>query len=82
LTKTGNLFGEEVAEIRNHYNELAVTLNQKRNRQTTDHRFRLYDEGLGFRYEFPSQKKPSLVIKEENTFDLDHTHGILDIGRL
>jgi hypothetical protein len=47
-----NQFGE-VASIRNHYNELAVTLNQKK---PTDKlfRFRLFDDGLGFRYEFPS----------------------------
>jgi uncharacterized protein (DUF2141 family) len=57
----------EVAQIRNHYNELAVTLNQKRNRQIII-RFRLFDEGLGFRYEFPSQKNLIyFVIKEERT---------------
>jgi hypothetical protein len=58
----------EVAQIRNHYNELAVTLNQKRNGQTNHNRFRLFDEGLGFRYEFPSQKNLIyFVIKEERT---------------
>ena len=58
----------EVKEIRNHYNELAVTLNQ----QSTDRhiliRFRLFDDGLGFRYEFPEQKNLIyFVIKEERT---------------
>jgi hypothetical protein len=54
LMKTGHLFGR-VASIRNHYNELAVTLNQKKgtDRQLVI-RFRLFD--VGFRYEFPSQK--------------------------
>lgn len=58
----------EVASIRNHYNELAVTLNQKgTDRQIIIH-FRLFDDGLGFRYEFPSQKNLTyFVIKEERT---------------
>jgi hypothetical protein len=58
----------EVSEIRNHYNELAVTLNQKGTDRQILIRFRLFDEGLGFRYEFPSQKNLSyFVIKEERT---------------
>jgi hypothetical protein len=58
----------EVAEIRNHYNELAVTLNQKGTDRQIIIRFRLFDEGLGFRYEFPSQKNLAhFVIKEERT---------------
>jgi hypothetical protein len=58
----------EVAEIRNHYNELAVTLNQKGTDRQLIIRFKLYDEGLGFRYEFPSQKNlVYFVIKEEKT---------------
>lgn len=58
----------EVAEIRNHYNELAVTLNQKGTDRQIIIRFRLFDEGLGFRYEFPTQKNLTyFVIKEERT---------------
>ncbi len=58
----------EVAQIRNHYNELAVTLNQKSTDRTIIIRFRLFDEGLGFRYEFPAQKNLIyFVIKEEKT---------------
>ena len=58
----------EVASIRNHYNELAVTLNQKETQRKMVIRFRLFNEGLGFRYEFPLQKKLSyFVIKEEKT---------------
>lgn len=58
----------EVKNIRNNYNELAVTLTQK----TTDRfiiiRFRLFNDGLGFRYEFPLQKNMNhFVIKEEKT---------------
>lgn len=58
----------EVASIRNHYNELAVTLNQKGTDRQIIIRFRLFDDGLGFRYEFPSQKNLTyFVIKEERT---------------
>ena len=70
------VWGEE-AKIRNHYNELLVNLVQKASDRKMSIRFRLYDDGLGFRYEFPYQ--PNLVyfvIKEELTqFALagDHT---------
>ncbi|WP_348812127.1 glycoside hydrolase family 97 protein [Flavobacterium maritimum] len=58
----------EVAIIRNQYNELAVTLNQKGTDRQMILRFRLFNDGLGFRYEFPSQKNLSyFVIKEEKT---------------
>ena len=58
----------EVAQIRNHYNELAVTLNQKSTDRILVIRFRLFDDGLGFRYEFPEQKNlVYFVIKEEKT---------------
>ena len=58
----------EWATIRNHYNELAVTLNQKGTDKQLIIRFRLFDDGLGFRYEFPSQKNLTyFVIKEERT---------------
>ena len=58
----------EVKDIRNHYNELALTLKQAGTDRMMVIRFRLYDDGLGFRYEFPQQ--PDLnyfVIKEEHT---------------
>ncbi|WP_394776381.1 glycoside hydrolase family 97 protein [Flavobacterium sp.] len=58
----------EVDNIRNHYNELAVTLNQKGTERQIIIRFRLFDDGLGFRYEFPAQKNLTyFVIKEERT---------------
>jgi len=61
------VWGEESA-IRNHYNELAVTLDQSATGRQMVIRFRLYDDGLGFRYEFPQQKNLShFVIKEERT---------------
>ncbi|RDY58092.1 glycoside hydrolase family 97 protein [Flagellimonas nanhaiensis] len=70
------VWGEQ-GEIQNHYNELLVKLEQKSTNRFMDVRFRLYDDGLGFRYEFPEQ--PNLtyfIIAEEKTqFALtgDHT---------
>ncbi|MEO6548281.1 MAG: glycoside hydrolase family 97 protein [Ferruginibacter sp.] len=58
----------EVKTIRNQYNELAVTLNQKETNRKMIIRFRLFDDGLGFRYEFPEQNDlVYFVIKEERT---------------
>ena len=58
----------EVKFIRDHYNELAITLAQTGTDRTMIIRFRLFDDGLGFRYEFPSQKTLIyFVIKEERT---------------
>ncbi|WP_434037556.1 glycoside hydrolase family 97 protein [Formosa sp. 4Alg 33] len=58
----------EVKTIQNHYNELAVTLTQEDTERVVIIRFRLFDEGLGFRYEFPEQKNlVYFTIKEERT---------------
>ena len=58
----------EVAQIRNHYNELAVTLEQKAQNRNMIIRFRLYNDGLGFRYEFPLQRNLNyFIVKEEHT---------------
>ncbi|AIZ65522.1 alpha-glucosidase (plasmid) [Hymenobacter sp. DG25B] len=58
----------EVKEIRNNYNELAVTLTQAETGRTIRLRFRLFNDGLGFRYEFPRQPKLDyFTIKEERT---------------
>ena len=60
------VWGEE-DHIRNHYNELSVDLLHKSGKRMTI-RFRLYDDGLGFRYEFPQQREMTyFVIKEELT---------------
>ena len=73
------VWGEE-SSIRNHYNELAVTLgkNNGGKEQEMVIRFRLYDDGLGFRYEFPYQgwNLTYFVVKEELTsfrMSGDHT---------
>ncbi len=58
----------ETSTIRNHYNELAVTLNQPSSKRNIIIRFRVYDDGMGLRYEFPQQKSLNyFVIKEEHT---------------
>lgn len=58
----------ETATIRNHYNELAVTLNQPETKRNIIIRFRVYDDGMGLRYEFPQQEELNyFVIKEEHT---------------
>ncbi len=58
----------ELSSIRNHYNELAVSLLQTKTNRQMVIRFRLFDEGLAFRYEFPTQKNLIyFTIKEERT---------------
>lgn len=58
----------ETATIRNHYNELAVTLHQAASQRNIIVRFRVYDEGMGLRYEFPQQDSLTyFLIKEEHT---------------
>lgn len=60
------VWGEETT-IRNHYNELAITLNQDLTKRKMVLRFRLFNDGLGFRYEFPQQQFSYFIIKEELT---------------
>ena len=61
------VWGEE-SQIRNHYNEMAVTLRQTSSDRLMRLRFRLFNDGLGFRYEFPDQKNLTFfVIQDELT---------------
>ena len=61
------VWGEE-SQIRNNYNELLVGLKQSSTGRVMNIRFRLYDDGLGFRYEFPQENSLSYFnIKEELT---------------
>ena len=49
-------------------NELEVTLDQPENNRYIRIRFRLFNDGLGFRYEFPQQPELNyFVIKEEHS---------------
>ena len=55
--------------IRNHYKELLVNLIQEKTGRVMNLRFRVYDEGVGLRYEFPQEgsKLNYFVVKEECT---------------
>lgn len=58
----------EVSQIRNNYNEMAVTIQQPTENREITIRFRVYDDGLGLRYEFPQQNNLNyFIIKEEHT---------------
>jgi hypothetical protein len=69
----------EQKTIRNNYNEILFTLTQQEHKNRFIRiRFRVFNDGLGFRYEFPSQDELSyFIIKEENTqFNLAGDHKI------
>ena len=58
----------ETSTIRNHYNELTVTLHQASMQRDMAIRFRVYDDGMGFRYEFPQQNRLNyFIVKEEHS---------------
>ncbi len=67
----------ETKDIRNHYNELLVKLRQTSTDRFMNLRFRVYDDGMGFRYEFPQQKNlVYFVVKDEHSqfaMNGDHT---------
>ncbi len=68
FNETWNTVWGEESQIQNHYNELAVQLKQNGTERELIIRFRLFNDGLGFRYEFPEQKNlVYFVIKEERT---------------
>lgn len=57
----------ETKDIRNNYNELFVALKQDRTGRLMNLRFRVYDYGMGLRYEFPQQTNAYFLVKEEHT---------------
>lgn len=63
-------------EIRDNHKEMFVALRQKKTGWLLNIRFRLFDDGLGFRYEFPVQKElRHFIIMQENTeFSLAGDH--------
>ena len=66
----------EYSEVRDHFKEMAVNLADKDDNRALTIRFRVFDDGLGFRYELPVQNGPNyLTVKDELTefnFDGDH----------
>lgn len=66
----------EVSQIRDNYNELLVELEQTDAKRTMKIRFRLFDDGLGFRYEFDKQPNMSYfqVADEKTEFALTGDH--------
>ncbi|MCA6422802.1 MAG: glycoside hydrolase family 97 protein [Flavobacterium sp.] len=66
----------EQASIVNHYNEMTVALSQADTNRKMNIIFKVYDEGVAFRYEFPKQKDLNyFIIKEEKTeFNLAGNH--------
>ena len=67
----------EVSQVRNRYNELTLTLLDKVNAGVTMRvRFRVFDDGVGFRYEFPEQSAfAHFIVAEERTqFHLADDH--------
>lgn len=77
VDQTWNPVWGEYAEIRDHYNELAVNLRGGSPERVMTLRFRLSDDGLGFRYELPRQENANyLTLRDEMTefnFTDDHT---------
>lgn len=58
----------ETRTIRNHYNDLLVKLTQQSTDRNVNIRFRVYNDGVGLRYEFPQEGKLNyFVVKEERT---------------
>lgn len=56
----------ETATIRNHYNEMEVNLNQATSKRNITIRFRVYDYGMGLRYEFPQQESLNYLSSRRN----------------
>lgn len=71
-------WGEQL-DVRNHYNELIVNLEEKSElKRKLNIHFKIYDDGLGFRYEFPEQDNlKEVLITDENTeFNLTGDHKV------
>jgi len=65
----------EVNKIRNHYKELTITLQDQISKIQVRIVFRVFDNGVGFRYEFPTQVNKYLIVGEELTqFSVNGDH--------
>lgn len=75
------LWGEETS-IRNHYNQMRVSVEEQLNKVKFELVFRVFDDGIGFRYEFPTQDNLNeFTILDENTefnFAKDHKSWSID----
>lgn len=66
----------EVKKIRNHYKQITCHLRQKVNKRLLDIKFRIFEDGVGFRYEFPKQSTLGyFIVSDERTeFNLTGDH--------
>lgn len=71
------VLGEE-ANITNHYNQLTVNLTQQKTNRKLNIIFRVFDEGVAFRYDFPKQADLNyFIISDEITqFNLTGDHKV------
>ena len=71
----------EYSQVRDHFREMAVRLKAENPERAMTVRFRLFDDGLGFRYELPVQKGPNyLTLKDELTeFNYNDNHTLFVI---
>jgi glucan 1,4-alpha-glucosidase len=68
----------EHANIANHYNELSIGLNQTATNTKMNIIFRVFDEGVAFRYDFPKQKTLNyfIIADEVTQFNLTNDHKV------
>jgi len=69
VDETWNPLWGQYSEIRNNYNEMLVELAQLENERKLNIRFRAFDDGIAFRYEFPENTKNLTVASEETYFN-------------
>ncbi|MDR9416370.1 MAG: glycoside hydrolase family 97 protein [Gracilimonas sp.] len=72
----------EQKEIRNNYSEIKLYFSKKESQEKMNVTFRLYDDGLGFRYEWPEQKglQDFVILDEITEFNLSEDHTSWWIG--
>lgn len=63
----------EYSNIRDHFRELAVHLEAQNPRRVMTIRFRLFNDGLGFRYELPAQDGPNYLTVDDELTEFNYT---------
>ncbi|GAA3653171.1 glycoside hydrolase family 97 protein [Flavivirga jejuensis] len=79
VNETWDMVWGEDANVQNHYNELKIALEETSElKRQLNIIFKVYDDGIGFRYEFPKQEHLNdVVITDENTeFNLTKDHKV------